>query len=144
DRAVALSDRAARPRVSLVSPGTPYLEAALSVLPVRRVDRTGEVDPASWGGYDLVVLDRVPATTLPPGRHLIVIRFEEAFTLLLRGGTVLAEGTVPLLWVLERPELRAVLLPFDLLRSDLPMHPTFPLLSANALDGLGAVGARDA
>src|SRR3972149_4109863 len=72
DRAVALFGRAARPRVLLVSPGNPYLEAALSVLPVRRVDRTGEVDPASWGGYDLVVLDRVPATTLPPGRYLIV------------------------------------------------------------------------
>ena len=181
DRAVALIGRAARPRVLLVSPGNPYLEAALSVLPVRRVDRTGEVDPASWGGYDLVVLDRVPATTLPPGRYLIVgtvpetlpldvegttrdvsvlrtvsahpllrladptgIRVEEAFTLRLRGGTVLAEGTVPLLWVLERPELRAVLLPFDLLRSDLPMHPTFPILMANVLEWLAPVTTVEA
>ncbi len=173
DRAVALIGRGARPRVLLVSPGNPFLEAALGVLPVRRVDRTGQVNPASWGGYDLIILDRVSVTTLPPGRYLIVgtvpetlpldvegttrgvsvlrtvsthpllrladltgIRVEEAFTLRPRGGTVLAEGSVPLLWVLERPELRAALLPFDLLRSDLPMHPAFPILMANALEWL--------
>jgi len=64
------------------------------------------------------------------------IRVEEAYTIRPRGGTVLAEGAVPLLWVLERPDLRAALLPFDLLRSDLPLHPAFPILMANALQWL--------
>lgn len=64
------------------------------------------------------------------------VRVEEALALRPRGGTVLAEGTVPLLWAVERAGLRVVLLPFDLQRSDLPVHPAFPVLMANALQWL--------
>jgi Mg-chelatase subunit ChlD len=181
DQGEALVGQAALPRVLLVSPGNPFLEAALQVLPVRAVERAAHPDPATWAAYDLVVLDRVDVRALPAGRYLIVgsvpetlpvdvgaptagvsvlrtlsthpllrmadivgIRAEEALTLRPRGGTVLAEGSVPLLWVLERPELRVVLLPFDLLRSDLPAHPAFPILMANALEWLAPLPTVEA
>ncbi|MDQ7848712.1 MAG: VWA domain-containing protein [Armatimonadota bacterium] len=181
DRGEVVVGRAALPRVLLVSPGNPFLEAALQVLPVRAVGRAARPDPAAWPAYDVVVLDRVDVRTLPPGRYLIAgsvpetlpldveaptpgvsvlrtvpthpllrmadltgIRTEEALTLRPRGGTVLAEGSVPLLWVLERPELRVVLLPFDLLRSDLPAHPAFPILMANILEWLAPLPTVEA
>lgn len=173
DEAVVLVGQASRPRVLLVSGGNPFLEAVLSVLPVRQVDQTARVDPAAWAGYDLIVLDRTPPLVLPPGRYLLVgtvpenlpvdvegrtrnvtvlrsvdahpvlrlvdlagVRVDEALSLRPRGGTVLAEGTVPLVWVIERPDIQAVVLPFDLLRSDLPVHPAFPLWMANVLEWL--------
>jgi Mg-chelatase subunit ChlD len=176
NHAVALVGRAIRPRVLLVSPGNPFLEAALAVLPVEQVRRAATAAPATWGAFDLVILDRVVTPRVPPGRYLIVgtvppglpvstagtardvsvlrtdgahpllrlldltgVRVEEALVLRPRGGTVLAEGTVPLIWAIERPDLRAVLLPFDLQRSDLPLHPTFPLLMANTLNWLAPV-----
>ncbi len=181
DRGEVVVGRAVLPRVLLVSPGNPFLEAAVEVLPVRAVERASRPDPAAWAAYDVVVLDRVDVRTLPPGRYLIVgsvpetlpldveaptagvsvlrtlpahpilrmvdltdIRAEEALTLRPRGGTVLAEGSVPVLWVLERPELRVVLLPFDLLRSDLPAHPAFPILMANTLEWLASPPAVEA
>jgi uncharacterized membrane protein len=181
DRAAVVIGRARLPSVLLVSPGNPYLEAVLSVLPVRRAARTRTLRPEAWGAYDLVILDRTPPVTLPPGRFLVIgtvpeglplevtgskrsltvlrsddthpllrlvdltgVRVEEAFTLRSRGGAVVAEGEAPLLWVHERPDRRVVVLPFDLLRSDLPVHPAFPLLMANAMEWLGPLRSIEA
>ncbi len=181
DLAAVVVGRARLPSVLLVSPGNPYLEAVLSVLPVARAARTSALRPETWGAYDLVILDRTPQVALPPGRFLVIgtiptglplevtgssrsltvlradgthpllrlvdltgVRVDEAFTLRPRGGTVLAEGEAPLLWVHERPDRRVVVLPFDLLRSDLPVHPAFPLLMANAMEWLGPLRSIEA
>jgi hypothetical protein len=61
------------------------------------------------------------------------VRVAEALSLRLHGGEALAEGAVPLVWAYEGRGIRAVLLPFALDRTDLPFHPGFPVLVANAV-----------
>lgn len=173
DAAEVVVGDALRPRVLLVSSGNPFLEAALDALPVREVRRAPRADPAAWGAFDLVVLDRPPPLALPPGRYIVVgtvpeglpvsrtgraqglvvtraeeghpllqavdlvgTRVDEAAVLRPRGGQVLAEGQVPLLWLFEDGARRVLLVPFDLARSDLPLSPAFPLLLANAVEWL--------
>lgn len=53
-----------------------------------------------------------------------------------RAGSVLAEGEVPLVWAYEGREIRTVVLPFALSQTDLPLHPAFPVVIANAIDWL--------
>lgn len=81
---------------------------------------------------------RVVSTTHPVMRlaDLRGARVEETLAMRSAAGTVLAEGDVPLVWAYEGRGLRLVLLPFDLLASDLPVHPAFPVLIANAVDWL--------
>jgi hypothetical protein len=69
--AVAVVDPTPLPSVLLVTGGNPYLERVLRVLPVARADETRAVAPAAWGGYGVVVLDRIDAAPLPPGNYLI-------------------------------------------------------------------------
>jgi hypothetical protein len=70
-------------------------------------------------------------------------RVAETLAIRSAAGSVLAEGDVPLVWAYEGRGLRLVLLPFDLLASDLPVHPAFPVLIANAVDWLaGSPHAR--
>ncbi len=64
------------------------------------------------------------------------VRVAGALALRPQAGSVLAEADVPLVWVYEGRGLRAVVLPFDLLQSDLPVHPGFPVLVANAIGWL--------
>lgn len=75
------------------------------------------------------------------------VRIAAALGLRLQGGVALAEGDLPLLWAYEGREVRAVILPFALSQSDLPLHPAFPVLIANALTWLAGgsqVAAGDA
>jgi hypothetical protein len=64
------------------------------------------------------------------------VRVASAIALRLQGGEVLAEGDVPLAWAYEGRGLRAVMLPFGLSQTDLPLHPAFPVLIANAVNWL--------
>ncbi|MGQ0551039.1 MAG: vWA domain-containing protein [Armatimonadota bacterium] len=61
------------------------------------------------------------------------VRVAGALALRPQAGRVLAEGDVPLIWVYEGRGLRAVVLPFDLMQSDLAVHPAFPVLIANTI-----------
>ncbi len=64
------------------------------------------------------------------------VRIAGALAVRPEAGIVLAEGEAPVVWVYEGRGIRAVVLPFDLARSDLPTHPAFPVLMANAIDWL--------
>lgn len=70
------------------------------------------------------------------------VRIARSLALRPLAGTVLADGTVPLLWAYEGRGVRVVLLPFLLQQSDLPLHPAFPVLVANVVEWLA--GARQA
>lgn len=61
----------------------------------------------------------------------------EALRLVPRGGEVLAEGEVPLLWAYEGEGIRAIVSAFTLEQSDLALHLAFPILLHNALTWLG-------
>ncbi|MGH2404531.1 MAG: hypothetical protein ACRDGN_08705, partial [bacterium] len=61
------------------------------------------------------------------------MRVAGALALRTQAGSVLAEGDVPLVWAYEGRGLKVVVLPFDLMQSDLPVHPAFPVLVANAI-----------
>jgi len=70
------------------------------------------------------------------------VRVAGGLALRPQAGSVLAEGDVPLVWAYEGRGLRTVVLPFDLMQSDLPVHPAFPVLIANAIGWLA--GSPDA
>ena len=72
DEAVAIVDPAPLPSTLLVSPGNPYLARVLALLPVGRAAETRRVDPSTWAGFDVVILDRVTVGALPPGNYLII------------------------------------------------------------------------
>jgi hypothetical protein len=72
DDAAAVFDPAPLPAVLLVSEGNPYLERVLRVLPVSRAGATRSLDPAAWGSYGVVILDRVAPGPLPPGNYLLI------------------------------------------------------------------------
>jgi hypothetical protein len=78
------------------------------------------------------------ATTHPVMRlaDLRGVRVAGALALRPQAGSVLAEGDIPLVWAYEGRGIRAVVLPFDLMQSDLPVHPAFPVLIANAIEWL--------
>src|SRR5256712_4827374 len=59
-----------------------------------------------------------------------------ALALRPRGGEVLAEGEVPLIWAYDSAGIRAVVLGFGLQESDLPLQIAFPILLNNALSWL--------
>ncbi|HKV44233.1 MAG TPA: hypothetical protein VJT32_06090, partial [bacterium] len=71
DVASTVLDPAPLPSVLLVSRGNPYLERLLGVLPVGRAAETAAA-PAAWGGYGVVILDRVDAGPVPPGDYLLI------------------------------------------------------------------------
>ncbi len=64
------------------------------------------------------------------------IRIAGALAVRPEAGVVLAEGDAPVVWAYEGHGIRAVVLPFDLARTDLVTHPTFPVLMANIIDWL--------
>ena len=63
-----------------------------------------------------------------------------ALALRPRGGEVLAEGEVPLIWAYDSAGIRAVVLGFGLQESDLPLQIAFPILLNNALSWLSGAG----
>jgi hypothetical protein len=75
DVASTVVDPSPLPSVLLVSAGNPYLERLLRVLPVGRATETRALDPASWGAYGVVILDRVNPGPLPPGDYLLIASF---------------------------------------------------------------------
>ena len=81
---------------------------------------------------------RAVSTTHPVTRlvDLRGARVADALAIRPQGGVVLVEGDVPLVWAYEGRGLRVVVLLFDPLASDLPVHPAFPVLIANAVDWL--------
>lgn len=64
------------------------------------------------------------------------ITIGEALRLVPRGGEVLLEGDVPLIWAYEGDGLRAVVLAFPIDQSDLPLRVAFPILLNNTLSWL--------
>lgn len=81
---------------------------------------------------------RTVVTTHPVTRlaDLRGVRVSGGFALRPRAGSALAEGEVPLVWAYEGRDIRAVVLAFALSQTDLPLHPAFPVLIANAVDWL--------
>ncbi|MDR7523117.1 MAG: BatA and WFA domain-containing protein [Armatimonadota bacterium] len=61
------------------------------------------------------------------------VRVASALALRPQAGSVIAEGDVPLVWAYDGRGVRIVLLPFVLNQTDLPLHPGFPVLIANAI-----------
>lgn len=82
------------------------------------------------------------ARTHPVMRYVDLgnVQIAEALALRPSGGEILAEGEVPLIWAYEGGGIRAVVLGFSLVQSDLPLHVAFPILLSNALDWLAGVG----
>lgn len=68
------------------------------------------------------------------------VQIGEALALQPRGGEVLAEGEVPLIWAAESEGLRVIVVGFTLQQSDLPLQVAFPIFLSNALAWLGGVG----
>jgi len=63
-----------------------------------------------------------------------------ALALRARGGEVLAEGEVPLIWAYDGAGIRAIVLGFGLPESDLPLQIAFPIFLNNALAWLSGTG----
>jgi len=64
-----------------------------------------------------------------------------ALALRPRGGEVLAEGEVPLIWAYGADGIRALVVGFGLHESDLPLQIAFPIFLSNALAWLSGSGA---
>jgi Ca-activated chloride channel family protein len=99
------------------------------------INTLGENLPVQIEGAVKDQVIRTVAGTHPVMRltDLRGVRIAEALSLRIQGGEALAEGGVPLIWAYEGRGIRAVLVPFALDQSDLPFHPGFPVLVANAL-----------
>ncbi|MDR7537810.1 MAG: VWA domain-containing protein [Armatimonadota bacterium] len=99
------------------------------------INTLGENLPVQIEGAVRDQVIRAVAATHPVMRlaDLRGVRITEALSLRLQGGEALAEDGVPLVWAYEGRGIRAVLLPFALDQTDLPFHPGFPVLVANAL-----------
>jgi len=63
-----------------------------------------------------------------------------ALVLRPRGGEVLAEGEVPLIWAYSGGGIRAVVVGFGVQESDLPLQVAFPILISNAVSWLSGTG----
>jgi hypothetical protein len=72
DEATAVVDAAPLPSVLLVSPGNPYLETLLRLLPVPRAAETPVVEPSTWSAFGVIILDRIDPGPLPPGEYLLI------------------------------------------------------------------------
>ncbi len=132
--------------------------ASLAAADVVVLNRTPPVDlPA--GSYLLLgtTAPNLPMTVdgIVPSPHVLrwstshpVMRYVElrevmiARTLALhpRGGEVLAEGEVPLIWAYDGGGLRVIALGFSLQDSDLPVQIAFPIILHNALSWLTGTG----
>jgi len=75
NEASTVIDPSPLPSVLLVSAGNPYLERLLRVLPLGGATETQVLDPASWGAYGVIILDRVNPGPLPPGDYLLIASF---------------------------------------------------------------------
>ncbi len=92
-----------------------------------------QIDGAATEQTIRTVVATHPVTRLADLRG---VRVTGGFAMHPRAGSALAEGEVPLVWAYEGREIRAVVLPFALSQTDLPLHPAFPVLIANAIDWL--------
>jgi len=70
DRAYAVLSASRGIHILLLSPGNPFLEAALAVYPNARVDRA--LSERDYGEYDMVVFDRIEPPPLVSGNYLFV------------------------------------------------------------------------
>lgn len=102
------------------------------------INTLGENLPVRSEGTAPAQAIRVVSGTHPVTRltDLRGVQVDGAAVLRPQAGLVLAEGDGPLVWVYEGRGIRAVVLPFPLERSDLPLHPAFPILIANAVQWL--------
>jgi Ca-activated chloride channel family protein len=81
------------------------------------------------------VLAPVSKHPVTAGLQLGDLYIQEALRLAPTEGTTLARSAEgPLLWTLEKGNLRVLLIGFDLLTSDLPVRVAFPLLFHNAIE----------
>jgi Mg-chelatase subunit ChlD len=81
------------------------------------------------------VLAPVSKHPVTAGLQLGDLYIQEALRLAPTEGLTLVRGADgPLLWTLERANLRVLLIGFDLLTSDLPVRVAFPLLFHNAIE----------
>ncbi len=71
DRYFALGTRLPGPRVLVVGPPEPFLERALRVV-AGSVQHDRTPAPEAWPRFDVVVLHRVSASSLPPGNYFLV------------------------------------------------------------------------
>lgn len=126
----------------------------------------GSCPPAEATGHHLVINLPAGAPWLEPGAEIALdapVSFEQEHPLFRyvdlaqaslasarqvrvpSWGKVLARsGGHPLVVLLERPGLQALVLCFDPARTDLPLSPAFPILLANAVEFLGGGGVRGA
>ena len=72
----------------LVSRGNAFLEKALGADPQIQVQAAGPElleTPEALGGFDVVILDSVPAKSVPPGRYLLINTVPEGIPLEVQG-----------------------------------------------------------
>jgi Ca-activated chloride channel family protein len=85
DRAAVAVGREALPRVLVVGPPNPVLDAVLRAMPLAAVTRTDRVAPSEFGRADLVVLDGLQPLTLPPGTYLLIGTLPDNLPLQIEG-----------------------------------------------------------
>lgn len=102
------------------------------------IGTTGANLPAAIDGTFRDQVVRTVSATHPVARmaDLRGVRVAAGFALVPQAGTVIAEGDVPLAWAFEGRRIRAVVLPFSLSQTDLPLHPAFPVVITNAVGWL--------
>ncbi len=88
NEAFAVVEPSPLPSVLLVSEGNPFLERALRILPLRAASRTTSQAPSTWAGAEVVILDRTPPVSLPPGRYLLLGTVATNLPLVVEGDIV--------------------------------------------------------
>lgn len=88
DRAVVAVGVEALPRVLVVGPPNPVLDAVLGAIPLAGLSRADRIAPAEWGRADLVVLDGLGPLHLPPGAYLLIGTLGENLPLEIEGSAV--------------------------------------------------------
>jgi hypothetical protein len=118
DRAYAVLSESRGIPILLLSPGNPFLEAALSVYPNSRVDRS--LADRDYEDYDMVVVDRTEPPPLVSGNYLLIAADAEEVPV-RRTGTI--ENPSIVSWDRSHPVLASLTLTDVMIRSSAAVAP---------------------